>query len=245
MTVSTGLLTEKPAFASEIRFDPAPTAACVAETPDAYSALPCASRSVDACIEDYGDSTVTMNACLEAGLDYWDNRLNLAYKAEIAVWQNRDPDLTYPVDPVKSLKEMQRSWIPYRDNLCGYEMAQWQGGTGQTTALLHCLLQETARKALYLEWSNIDDSSNVTDEAKKYPFLGEWDCEIATFIFTEQNYNNGLEDLPIRRIEGSTDGSFTLHFDDDYSISLSGISDQTMQWFSNESGDTFDCTRLN
>jgi hypothetical protein len=74
------------------------------------------------------------------------------------------------------------------------------------------------------------------------PFIGTWDCEVATFTFTEDSYNNGSEDLPIQEIQEGTDGSYTLFFADDYIITLSGFTGDAMGWFSPASGDSFQCT---
>ena len=57
-------------------------------------------------------------------------------------------------------------------------------------------------------------------------------------------YNNGSDDLPILEIQEGTDGSYTLFFDDDYAITLSGFTGDTMGWYSQASGDAFNCTRL-
>ena len=74
------------------------------------------------------------------------------------------------------------------------------------------------------------------------PFIGTWDCEVATFTFTKDNYNNGSEDLPIQEVQEGTDGSYTLFFADDYIITLSGFTGDAMGWFSPASGDSFQCT---
>lgn len=76
--------------------------------------------------------------------------------------------------------------------------------------------------------------------ADELPFLGTWDCEVATFSFTPKFYNNGSEDLEIQ--EG-TDGSYRLLFADDYMITLSGFTGDGMGWFSPASGDSFQCKR--
>jgi len=76
-----------------------------------------------------------------------------------------------------------------------------------------------------------------------YPFVGTWDCEVATFTFTDTTYNNGSEDMAIRSV--SKDGTnFELTFDDGYMISLGGITDTSISWVSGETFDQFDCTRL-
>lgn len=76
------------------------------------------------------------------------------------------------------------------------------------------------------------------------PFVGTWDCEVATFTFTDKVYNNGSEDMPIEEIQEGTDGSYTLIFAGDYSIGLSGFTGDTMGWLSYEIGDSFTCKRL-
>ncbi|MDP3896185.1 MAG: hypothetical protein Q8Q62_05880 [Mesorhizobium sp.] len=80
--------------------------------------------------------------------------------------------------------------------------------------------------------------------AEDYPFLGTWDCEVEIFSFTPRIYNNGSEDLPIEEIQEGSDGSWTLMFADDYFITLSGFTGDTMGWFSSASGDNFSCTKV-
>ena len=82
-------------------------------------------------------------------------------------------------------------------------------------------------------------------EDARYPFIGAWDCEVATFTFTPGTWNNGSEDLPIQEVqEGSDGGSWTLLFAGDYYFTVSDFNDDTMSWLSGESGDNFTCTRL-
>lgn len=80
--------------------------------------------------------------------------------------------------------------------------------------------------------------------ADEYPFVGKWDCEVATFIFTPTVYNNGSEDLPILEIQEGSDGSYTLFFENGYLITLSGFTRDAMGWYSHASGDSFNCRRL-
>jgi hypothetical protein len=82
------------------------------------------------------------------------------------------------------------------------------------------------------------------DGSDELPFVGRWNCEVAEFAFTDTTYDNGTEVLPIREVQEGTDGSYTLFFDDDYMITLSGFTGDAMGWFSHESGDNFACTRL-
>ena len=82
------------------------------------------------------------------------------------------------------------------------------------------------------------------DGAPPYPFIGKWDCEVAVMSFTETTYNNGSEDLPIIKIQEGTDGSYALFIEDDYFISLSGFTGESMGWLSSATGDNFNCVRI-
>ncbi|UJW84650.1 hypothetical protein [Devosia sp. SL43] len=77
-----------------------------------------------------------------------------------------------------------------------------------------------------------------------YPFIGDWDCEVTYMSFSSTTYNNGSEDIPILEIQEGSDGSYTLLFEGDYWITLSPNGPNGMAWFSGESGDSFNCTRL-
>lgn len=86
--------------------------------------------------------------------------------------------------------------------------------------------------------------ASTATSAGDLPFLGTWDCEVAIFTFTPTTYNNGSEDLPIEEVQEGSDGSYTLLFADDYFITLSGFTGDSMGWFSEASGDNFSCTRI-
>ncbi|WP_455271162.1 hypothetical protein [Rhizobium herbae] len=75
------------------------------------------------------------------------------------------------------------------------------------------------------------------------PYIGRWDCGVATFSFTKDTYDAGEGPMPIRKVE-KEDGNYILSFDDNYQIGLSGVTKTSMQWLSMASGDTFDCKRL-
>ena len=78
--------------------------------------------------------------------------------------------------------------------------------------------------------------------ADEYPFVGEWDCGVATFTFTPEIYNNGSEDMPIQEVQEGTDGSYTLFLADDYTVTLSGFTGDEMGWLSS-SGEDLQCKR--
>ncbi|MBC8129666.1 MAG: hypothetical protein H7Y08_05020 [Rhizobiaceae bacterium] len=80
--------------------------------------------------------------------------------------------------------------------------------------------------------------------AEDLPFVGTWDCEISTFVFTPETYDTGSDVLDILEAQEGTDGSYTLFFADDYIITLSGFTGDAMGWYSPASGDSFACARL-
>ena len=93
--------------------------------------------------------------------------------------------------------------------------------------------------ACLLALATIAGGPALADE--ELPFIGTWDCEVATFTFTADTYDNGSEILPIEEVQEGSDGSWTLMFADDYIITLSGFTGDEMGWFSPASGDSFQC----
>ena len=87
------------------------------------------------------------------------------------------------------------------------------------------------------------DAPDPVVDAPAYPFVGAWDCGVATFTFTATSYNNGSETLPIETVIPRAN-SFVLGFADGYSLSLDMEGADRMQWLSGTTGDAFDCTRL-
>ncbi len=139
-----------PAVAQDIRFDIAPTEACVEQG----GAAECIGEATSACFNatDYGFTTAGMIQCISAEYEWWDARLNRVYrdlKAEFAAQDADMPD--YAPDQVEALVEMQRAWIAFRDAKCLSEMAFWGGGTGGGPAHVNCMMYETAEQVLYLE----------------------------------------------------------------------------------------------
>lgn len=78
---------------------------------------------------------------------------------------------------------------------------------------------------------------------EQMPFVGVWDCEVARFTFTNESYNPGDEPLPILSIEREGE-HYHLTFADDYRITLSNVTETSMGWFSEASGDGFECVRV-
>jgi uncharacterized protein YecT (DUF1311 family) len=142
--------------AEDLPFSPAATDACLAAAGSAGMREDCIGASAKACYSREGVySNYAIGVCFGAEADYWDERLNAAYTALLAVEREmqkemRDIGATVP-DTVLALREMQRAWIPYRDAACWYEYTTWGGGSGGGPANAECLMHVTAEQALDLE----------------------------------------------------------------------------------------------
>jgi uncharacterized protein YecT (DUF1311 family) len=118
--------------------------------------LDCVRLSAGQCMAtDGGDNTVGMVMCLSEELRYWDDRLNAAYSSSMETALVEDKALAengYTYTSLEdSLRNMQRTWIAFRDAACLYEQAQWFGGTLGEPESMACHLHETARQTLKLE----------------------------------------------------------------------------------------------
>jgi uncharacterized protein YecT (DUF1311 family) len=143
------------AAAQDMVFDPAPTEACLAASPADPAA--CIGHAADACMTEnsQGETTMGMGFCLSGEWEWWDARLNAAYKDLMARHEAGDAQIRAEGLEVarvaEALRETQRAWIAYRDAACDYERAQWAGGTGAGPATAGCLMRMTGVRALELE----------------------------------------------------------------------------------------------
>ena len=158
MTFIAGVATGTAVLAEgEPGFSPAATEACLAEMTDTQDPTTCIGSSANHCMEttEGGWSTYGMSQCLDRELQYWDVRLNAAYKTVRATRKATDKEMSDLGSAAPSqgdaLKNMQRAWIVYRDATCDYERSLWGGGTGGGPATVSCLMYMTAEQALYLE----------------------------------------------------------------------------------------------
>lgn len=138
------LIAATPLAAQNLNFSDRPTRTCLAANDTTHAKIGCIGLAANACMEATpgGGSTVGMAGCLDAELQYWDGRLNRIY--------GRLRDRERGTGTADELLAMQRSWITFRDNRCGYEAAQWGGGTGAGPAYAACLMQMTGEQALFL-----------------------------------------------------------------------------------------------
>ena len=145
-----------PAMAEELPFSPDATETCLAAAEGVAEREACIGRSAEACYSREGVySNFAIGTCFGVEADYWDDRLNTAYRALLAaetemLEEMRESGISVP-DTVTALREMQRAWIPYRDAACWYEYSTWGGGSGGGPANAACLMRLTGRKALELE----------------------------------------------------------------------------------------------
>lgn len=142
------------AAAQDLVFDPSHTLTCIAATPDHHAAEACFGTSAERCMSDTpgGYSTVAMGGCMSAEAEFWDDRLNAAYRELRAQDQRQDAEAPdHAPAQAEALRDMQRAWIGFRDATCAYEASQWGGGTGQGPAYAGCVMRMTAAQTLYLQ----------------------------------------------------------------------------------------------
>ena len=143
-----------PAFAdADFVYSNAATQSCL----DDGKGLECVGHSAEKCMEDTegGYSTYGMGGCMSLEADFWDSKLNSAYQSLMAQAKEFDAmaaeDGFTVLSQADTLRDMQRTWISFRDSRCAYEYSLWGGGTGGGPASIACFTQMTAEQALYLQ----------------------------------------------------------------------------------------------
>lgn len=84
----------------------------------------------------------------------------------------------------------------------------------------------------------------VPAAAQDYPFLGQWDCQVATFTFDDTGYDNGTGYLPYAAVNQDGNGNWIIDLPDGAQIGLSSVTEDSLQWFSMASGDVFECRAI-
>ncbi len=145
------LLAASPAFAQDPVFESEITEQCQAENPHPDV---CIGASAASCIESAGGVTAVQGYCYAEELGYWDDMLNHQYQLLRETAQRRDVELSekgfgQPIAE-EGLRNMQQTWIAYRDARCGFVGAIYSAGTGAGPAGTECLMRETAEQTLLL-----------------------------------------------------------------------------------------------
>jgi len=91
--------------------------------------------------EPDGASNLGIAQCYDRETAVWDERLNQNYKKRLD-----DAEPAYR----DALKKMQRAWIAYRDAKCS-SISVGEQGSISVPMTASCLLDETARQAIFLE----------------------------------------------------------------------------------------------
>lgn len=93
------------------------------------------------CDKKNGATTIGIGACYEKEFIYQDNKLNIAYKkAKASIQPFR----------VNQIKEIQRSWIKYRDIKCGFFNHKESGSSGSLDEQ-DCRVKETITRTKELK----------------------------------------------------------------------------------------------
>ncbi|MFJ4154805.1 lysozyme inhibitor LprI family protein [Pseudomonas sp. NPDC089752] len=90
---------------------------------------------------DKASSTVAMSSCIQAETKLQDAQLNRVYKQLMAKLE---------ATPQKSLRDVQRQWIAYRDSNCKFHV-QASGGTMAQLEGAMCVMDMTRERAAELE----------------------------------------------------------------------------------------------
>lgn len=102
----------------------------------------CVGSIADACLEKSEDpSTHGMANCSRREQEVWDERLNAAYKKLLADVERKQRN---------SVRDMQRSWIAFRDKKCGLHSVLEEGSI-VIPIIAYCYMEETGRQAVFLE----------------------------------------------------------------------------------------------
>lgn len=83
------------------------------------------------------ESQLAMNICSAKDYDREDAKLNKSYKELIGMLDAKDKE---------KLKEVQLSWIKFRDLQCEYDASKYDGGSIQPLIRSSCLLQMTKQR---------------------------------------------------------------------------------------------------
>ena len=142
-----------PVVAQDFSVDAHLIGQCVAANPD--TPMVCVGQQSHVCYDDYGGGAdMVLTACFEAEQAFWDAGLNRVFQ-ELLVLAKREEhgdNGHQPNQLTDAARKMQRSWITYRNDTCGLDLARaipFMSGAGPVLA--ECFARETARQYFQLE----------------------------------------------------------------------------------------------
>jgi hypothetical protein len=86
--------------------------------------------------------------------------------------------------------------------------------------------------------------SEPSGPSEPYAFVGSWDCGVETFTFTNTTYNDGTNTYPIQNV-AKNGSNYTLRFGNGYVLALGAVTATGLTWVSGQTGDQFNCVRVN
>jgi uncharacterized protein YecT (DUF1311 family) len=120
--------------------------------PDKPDATSCIGVVSTPCLDaPTNGSTVAMADCLRRETTIWDERLNAAYKS----WTSKCDSS----DICEARRKLERVWLAYRDARCTLPYPEAQGGTIAVIEQADCLLDATARQAIWIDQRLVTDGN--------------------------------------------------------------------------------------
>jgi hypothetical protein len=79
-----------------------------------------------------------------------------------------------------------------------------------------------------------------------FAFMGSWDCGVTVMTFLPDGFLPSNDDpaRPVAEFRPMPGGTTEIVLANGDRMSVQNVTDQTMTWFSHQSGDSFDCTRV-
>lgn len=130
-------------------FDPASIDQCLAAAPTQGARADCAGIGMEACLAyakgkySGDDPDFPMANCLDASHQAWEAKLTATYDAALAAEGRKS------IKPQEMLRQAERSWLQFREDLCNQARAAAPEGQGELAAA-RCLRDETARQTALL-----------------------------------------------------------------------------------------------
>lgn len=85
--------------------------------------------------------------------------------------------------------------------------------------------------------------ATAVEQWTELPPFGTWDCEVMGFTLDAETYNVSGKEFPVVQIDKLGDEGYYVVLPDNYDIGLFEIEENSLVWYSQASGDSFDCRR--